>query len=161
ENETAIVTARSAGSDGERSRFGSVLGTPAYMAPEQARGETDILDERCDVFALGSILCEVLAGQPAVLGRGSARGVRDGVRGRGCGGVGGKGRGGDVSGAVARLHNCGADGELIALARDCLAAEAGDRPRNAGVVATRCQAYLGSLEQRMRAAELDHAASEA
>ena len=44
------------------SHAGSVLGTPGYMAPEQARGEIDRIDERADVFALGSILCEILTG---------------------------------------------------------------------------------------------------
>ena len=67
--ETVIATARS-GSDGsDRSLVGSVLGTPAYMAPEQARGEIDRIDERADVFALGSILCEILTGEPAFTGR--------------------------------------------------------------------------------------------
>jgi eukaryotic-like serine/threonine-protein kinase len=41
---------------------GEVLGTPGYMAPEQARGEVDSLDERTDVYALGAILRFVIAG---------------------------------------------------------------------------------------------------
>src|SRR3954465_10839637 len=71
-HETVIATARSGGDDSDLSRAGSVLGTPAYMAPEQARGEVGRLDERCDVFALGSILCEILTGEPAFTGRTSA-----------------------------------------------------------------------------------------
>ena len=42
---------------------GTVMGTPAYMAPEQRRGEIDQIDQRTDVYALGAILHFLLTGQ--------------------------------------------------------------------------------------------------
>ena len=102
--ETAVMTVRSgsAGS-GSDSQAGSVLGTPAYMAPEQARGELEQIDERADVFGLGAILCEVLTGRPPYIGL-----TREEVR--------GKAAEGDIANALSRLDHCDADGELIGLA---------------------------------------------
>src|SRR5262249_53778810 len=60
---------------------GEVLGTPAYMPPEQAHGEINRQDQRTDVFSLGAILCEVLTGRPPYTGAHTAAVLRQARRG--------------------------------------------------------------------------------
>jgi serine/threonine-protein kinase len=142
-----IRTVRS-GSSEDESQAGSVLGTPAYMAPEQAGGDVELVDRRADVFGLGSILCEILTGMPAYTGANNNEVFRRALR-------------GDTGDARTRLEACGADADLLALAGDCLASEPADRPRDAGVVASRIRAYLTGVQEKLRAAERERAVAEA
>jgi serine/threonine-protein kinase len=139
-HETTVTTVRS-GSGSDASHPGSILGTPSYMAPEQARGELDQVDERADVFGLGAILCEILTGKPPFLGR-DRKGVHE------------RAARGDLGETEQRLETCGADAELVALCRSCLASDPPARPRNAGEVAARVTAHLTGVQDRLRQAEL-------
>lgn len=53
----------------DKTKMGQVMGTPAYMSPEQAEGEHDILDHRSDLYALGLILFELVTFHRAYNGK--------------------------------------------------------------------------------------------
>jgi tetratricopeptide (TPR) repeat protein len=144
--EGELSTAPGSGS-ASLSRLGQVMGTPAYMPPEQARGEVGGLDERCDVFGLGAILCVILTGKPPY------RGERGKVL--------NSARRADQADALARLDSCGADADLVYLAKVCLQPQAEDRPCNAAVVAEQVTAYLVGVQERLRQAEVERAAAQA
>ncbi len=61
-DEEAVMTDRSL-DDSTRTRVGSISGTPAYMAPEQARGQIHKIGPTTDVYALGGILYAILSGR--------------------------------------------------------------------------------------------------
>jgi Flp pilus assembly protein TadD/tRNA A-37 threonylcarbamoyl transferase component Bud32 len=143
---TVIDAGRSANPDSE-TQAGSVMGTPAYMPPEQAGGELDKVDERSDVFGLGAVLCQMLTGEPPYNGP-TADAVRlMAVRGQ-------------LADAFARIDGCGADPELVALCKRCLDPDRDRRPADGGAVATAVANLLAAAEERARQAELDRVRAE-
>lgn len=125
---------------------GQVKGTPGYMAPEQARGEP--VDARADVFALGGILAAILTGKPPFVGNSVLDTIIRAAK-------------AELDDVYARLDGCGADAELIEVAKWCLAARAEDRPADGEAVAAAVAAYRAGVDARLHQAEQDRAAAEA
>jgi PAS domain S-box-containing protein len=139
---------RPGGASPSRGTLGGAMGTLAYMAPEQARGESALVDKRADVFGLGAVLCEILTGHPPYDGHTFDELYRMAMR-------------VELGPALARLDRCLADPSLVLLAKHCLSENPEDRPHDAGEVAGIMTAQLESELQRtaldmVRFFELSH-----
>jgi tetratricopeptide (TPR) repeat protein/serine/threonine protein kinase len=129
-------------SSDDQTQAGTVMGTPAYMAPEQARGEAAAA--RSDVFALGGILCTILTGKAPYRGKSTAEVIR-------------RAAAADLAETYARLDGCGADAELVALCRVCLSRNPADRPVDGQAVAHGMTAYLNGVQERLQTAQREQA----
>ena len=140
---SSVSTVRKTGPAPAHSTAGSVMGTPAYMPPEQARGDVEAVDERSDVFALGALLCEILTGSPPYPS-GQDNTLQLAER---CA----------TEQALSRLAQCDADASLVELCERCLRAAPSERPRDAGVLAESVASYRHSVEERARSAQISAA----
>ena len=126
--------------DTPHTRHGSILGTPAYMPPEQAAGELDKVDARSDVFGLGGLLCVLLTGEPPFTGHTAQSVRRNALRGA-------------TDEAFARLGACAADPAVVALCKRCLAFDPADRPATADEVAAEVAVLRQVADNVVRHAE--------
>lgn len=122
------------------------LGTYAYMPPEQALARVAQQDERCDVFSLGAILCEILTGRPIYV-------ADTGVP------IAQQAESASLAPALDRLRSCRADTALVTLATSCLAENPEARPRSASVVVESLRRYQADQSARIRRAEAARAAA--
>lgn len=127
---------------GSHTQAGSLVGTPAFIPPEQALGEIEKVDERSDVFGLGALLVVILTGKPPYVGE-SFEAVRvQAVRGK-------------LDDCFARLDASGAEPEWVSLSKSCLAFEPANRPADAGAVAQSVAGLRSAADERARRAELE------
>src|SRR5262249_60175139 len=103
-------------------------------------GAGGTIGRRGDVFGLGGVLAVVLTGRPPFVSD-TSESTRV------------KAAQGDVGECFARLDVCGADPDLVALCRRCLAPRAEDRPSDAGAVAKAVAALRAAADERARRSE--------
>jgi serine/threonine protein kinase len=132
---------------GSHTQAGSLVGTAAFIPPEQAVGEIARINERSDVFGLGALLAVILTGKPPYVGPTFESLRVQAVRGQ-------------LENCFARLDASGAEPELVALCKKCLAFEPGERPRDAGEVAQAVARMRAAAEERAKLAERERLAAE-
>jgi tetratricopeptide (TPR) repeat protein len=142
---TQVVSLRD--SDGSFTQAGSVLGTPAFMPPEQAVGAVGKVDQRSDVFGLGAILAVILTGRPPFAASSAETTRIHAAQGK-------------LDDCFRRLDACGADPELVALCKRCLCPEQAHRPADAGKVARAVAELRAAADDRARRAEIDRVKAE-
>ncbi len=131
----------------EFTQAGSILGTPAYMPPEQALGAIQLVDKRADVFGLGSILAVILTGQPPYVGETSEFTRQLAAKAK-------------LENCFARLAECGAHPKLIQLCKACLSPRRTNRPADAEKVAVAVADLRAQTEEQLRQAALDRLKAE-
>ncbi len=125
-------------------RAGGIAGTPAYMPPEQARGESHAVGPRSDVYALGAILYEILTGAPPYDGP-TAESVLAQVL--------------DGPPPPPRARALRIPDELAALCTRAMAHASADRFPDAGHLASELAAWLDGARKREQALRLVDQAS--
>jgi tetratricopeptide (TPR) repeat protein/tRNA A-37 threonylcarbamoyl transferase component Bud32 len=145
--ETLGTEIRSMRDESELTQAGALLGTPAFMPPEQAIGAIDQIEQRSDVFGLGAILCQILTGKPPFVGESSETTRQLAAM-------------GDLDEAFARLDGSGAEPELVALCKRCLSRVKSERPADAVEVATAVAALRSAADERARHAEAERSRAE-
>ena len=115
-------------------QMGSFLGTPAYMAPEQAGGDPDAIDGRADVYALGAILYEVLTGRPPFTGKKAIQVIKAVLK---------------EDPVPCRQIFPQAPAELEAVALKALRKDPADRQQTAGELADEIEAVIGKVSRTL------------
>lgn len=128
---TDVFDAEAAPSPDGLTRVGDVLGTPAYMAPEQARGEVARHSRETDTYALGAILHHVLVGRPPPAARTRVSSDEP----------------------VLLVDAPDIPPELAAICRRAMALEQEARYPDAGELAREIEAFLAGARRRERALE--------
>jgi serine/threonine-protein kinase len=122
---------------------GETFGTPAYMPPEQARGELAEVDERSDIYSLGAILYEILTLQPPYVGKSPEEVMRMVVEGE------------LVAPSERAPQGRAVPEELERLCLEATAYEKSDRVESAKLLQDRLEDWIEGIQPREAQARID------